>query len=498
MKTIKEINEKIRCGEAVIVRADEMPGIVEKDGAEKAAKKVDVVTTATFGAMCSSGAFLNFGHSDPPIKMQKVWLNEVEAYAGLAAVDAYIGASQLSETEGMSYGGAHVIEDLVNGKEVDLKATAYGTDCYPRKFVETSVSLADVNQAVMYNPRNNYQRYNAAINSSDKIIHTYMGTLLPGAKNVNFAGTGELSPLNNDPKYRTLGLGTRIFLCGAQGYIISEGTQHSPKTGFGNITVSGNLKEMDTRFLRAATMPKYGTTLCIGIGVPIPILSPEIAQATAVRNADIETSILDYSVPKLSRPQVAKVSYEELFSGTVEVDGISIKTAFMSSLRITNEILSELAHRIEDKQFYLTEPVVRLPLDSECKLMKLREKVIHVGDVMARDLKTAGKSDSIDSVSSLMIENNINQVPITDDAGKLCGIITSWDITKAIAEKKRKLAEFMTKKVVTSYADDPLDVATRKIEKHEINSTPVVDKEGRLTGIITLSDITRAYRSKGR
>ncbi|MFH1835581.1 MAG: CBS domain-containing protein, partial [Methanobacteriota archaeon] len=116
------------------------------------------------------------------------------------------------------------------------------------------------------------------------------------------------------------------------------------------------------------------------------------------------------------------------------------------------------------------------------------------GDVMARDLKTAEKSDSIDMVSNLMIENNINQVPITDDAGKLCGIVTSWDITKAIAEKKKKLSEFMTRKVITSLADDPLDLATRKIEKHEINSTPVVDKEGRLIGIITLSDITRAYR----
>ncbi|MFH1835665.1 MAG: homocysteine biosynthesis protein, partial [Methanobacteriota archaeon] len=425
MKTLKEINEKIKRGEAVVVRADEMPDIVDKEGAEKAAKKVDVVTTATFGAMCSSGAFLNFGHSDPPIKMQKVWLNEVEAYTGLAAVDAYIGATQLSETEGMNYGGAHVIEDLVNGKEVDLKAQAYGTDCYPRKFVETSVSLADLNQAVMYNPRNNYQRYNAAINSSDKILHTYMGTLLPGAKNVNFAGTGELSPLNNDPEYQTLGLGTRIFLCGAQGYIISEGTQHSPKTGFGTITVQGNLKEMDTKYLRAATMPKYGTTLYIGIGVPIPILNPEIAKATAVRNEDIETSILDYSVPKLSRPLVRKVSYEELFSGSVEVDGVSVKTAAMSSLRITNEILGELARRIEAKDFYLSEPVERLPRDSVFKPMRLREKVIHVGDVMARDLKTAEKSDSIDMVSNLMIENNINQVPITDDAGKLCGIVTS-------------------------------------------------------------------------
>ncbi|MFH1788989.1 MAG: homocysteine biosynthesis protein [Candidatus Altiarchaeota archaeon] len=496
MKTIVEINEKIRKGKAVIVRADEMHEIVEKHGPKKAAQKVDIVTTATFGAMCSSGAFINFGHSDPPIKMEKVFLNDVEAYTGLAAVDAYIGATQLSEIQGMDYGGAHVIEDLVAGKTVELRATAYGTDCYPRKSVETSICLDDVNQAYMFNPRNNYQRYNAATNTSDKILHTYMGVLLPHKKNVNFAGTGELSPLLNDPEYRSLGLGTKIFLCGGQGFIVSEGTQHSPTTGFGTIAVSGELREMDTRFLRAATMPDYGTTLYVGIGVPIPILDEKLAKATAVTNADIKTSILDYSVPRLSRPKISEVTYEELFSGTVELDGASVKTAAMSSLKVTNDILSELASWIEDKKFYLTEPVKRLARDTVFKPMKLSGKIVRVGDVMTKKLQTASQEDSVEHVSNIMIAKNINQVPIVGRGGKLVGIVTSWDITKATAEKKRKLADFMTKKVITSTRDESLDVAARKLEKHGINSTPVIDEKGKLIGIITLSDITRAYRQK--
>lgn len=495
MKTIAEINEKIKKGKAVIVRADEMPEIVEKNGLKKAAQKVDIVTTATFGAMCSSGAFINFGHADPPIKMAKLWLNDVEAYTGLAAVDAYIGATQLSESQGMEYGGAHVIEDLVAGKNVDLYATAYGTDCYPRKNVETSISLSDVNQAYMFNPRNNYQRYNAATNTSDKILHTYMGMLLPNKKNVNFAGTGELSPLLNDPEYQSLGLGTKIFLCGAQGFIVSEGTQHSPTTGFGTIAVSGDLKEMDTRFIRAATMPEYGTTLYVGIGVPIPILNEELAKATAVTNADIKTSILDYSVPRLNRPKLAEVSYEQLFSGQVELNGASIKTAAMSSLKITNEILDELASWIEGKDFFLTKPVKRLPRDTVFKPMKLSGKVIQVGDVMTKKLHTAGQDDSVEHVSHIMIEKNINQVPIVAGDAILVGIVTSWDITKATAEKKKKLSEFMTKKVITTKKEESLDAAARKLEKHEINSLPVVDEKANLLGIITLSDITRAYRN---
>jgi len=221
MKKIEEINEKIKRGDVCVVTAEEMKEIVEEIGAEKAYKEVDVVTTGTFGAMCSSGVFMNFGHADPPIKMQRVWLNDVEAYTGIAAVDAYLGVTQLSESR-EDYGGAHVIEELVSGKDVELRAVGYGTDCYPRKSIVTEISLEDLNQAVMVNPRNAYQRYKAATNSSDRILRTYMGTLLPNFGNVTFAGCGEISPLNNDPEYRTIGIGTRIFLCGAKGYIIGE------------------------------------------------------------------------------------------------------------------------------------------------------------------------------------------------------------------------------------------------------------------------------------
>lgn len=82
-KTIAQINEKIKSHKVCIVRADEMTKIVREIGPERASEKVDVVTTGTFGAMCSSGVFHNFGHSDPPIRMSKVWINDVEAYAGI-------------------------------------------------------------------------------------------------------------------------------------------------------------------------------------------------------------------------------------------------------------------------------------------------------------------------------------------------------------------------------------------------------------------------------
>lgn len=497
MKTIGEINERIRKGRAVIVSAEEMPDIVDRKGPKKAAESVDVVTTGTFGAMCSSGAFLNFGHSDPPIKMQKVFLNEVEAYTGLAAVDAYVGATELSLDRGMEYGGAHVIEDLVSGRDINLRATAYGTDCYPRKSIETTLTLDDLNQAFLFNPRNCYQRYNAAVNSSDSTLHTYMGTLLPGRRNVNFAGTGELSPLNNDPDYEVVGFGTRIFLGGGVGYVVGEGTQHNPLKKFATLSVKGNLRGMSSKYLKAATVTDYGTTLYVGIGIPIPVLNERIARNTAVRNRDIKVSVVDYGTQRLNRPVLREVDYESLFSGRVDLNGVAAKTSGLSSVRIARKIARQLEDWMNRGEFYLTEKLENLPGETTLKPMRMREKIVSISRVMTRNVITALEDEPIERVCNMMIKNGVDQIPIVDPDGIIKGIVTAWDITKATASGERKLEGVMTKKVITSSPDEAVDAVSRKLEKYGINSTPVVDSKRAVVGIVTLSDINRFYR-RGR
>ena len=369
-KTVEEINQKIKNGEAVVLTAMQMKEYVAQNGAKKAAKEVDVVTTGTFGIMCSSGAFLNFGHAEPPIKMQKVWLNDVEAYTGIAAVDAYIGATQMSEKQSFSYGGGHVIEDLVSGKEVELKATSYGTDCYPRKSINTWVGINDLNQATLLNPRNCYQKYSAAVNTSDRPIWTYMGNLLPSLGNATYAGAGEINPLCNDPTYRTIGLGTRIFLGGGTGYVIGEGTQHSPESGFGTLSVRGDLKKMNSQYLRGASLKGYGTSLYVGIGIPIPILDEELAKSTAVRDSEIFTEVIDYSTGQRNRPVLSKVSYAELNSGSIEVKGKTVSTQPRGIPAKARQITEELKKWISSGEFLLSAPVERLALTSESKVLK--------------------------------------------------------------------------------------------------------------------------------
>ena len=101
MKTIADINEKIRSGQAIVVTAEEILDIVKEKGIKKAAQEVDVVTTGTFGPMCSSGAYFNIGHSKPRIKLGggRAYLNDVLAYTGFAAADIFIGANALPDDD---------------------------------------------------------------------------------------------------------------------------------------------------------------------------------------------------------------------------------------------------------------------------------------------------------------------------------------------------------------------------------------------------------------
>jgi len=381
-KSYTEINEKIRQGKAVVVTAEEMIQIAEKHGYVEAASKIDVVTTGTFGPMCSSGAFLNFGHTSPKIKASKIWLNDVQAYGGIAAVDCYLGATEVVEGDPLNsvypgefnYGGGHVIEDLVAGNVIRLRAEGYGTDCYPARKYEKNITINDLRDAVLFNPRNAYQNYSCAVNMSDKTIYTYMGVLRPRMANANYATSGQLSPMFNDPYYMTIGIGTRIFLGGTQGYVAWQGTQHNPnvargkngvpKEGAGTIATIGNLKAMSPAWLVGASMLGYGVSLYVGIGIPIPVLNEEMARYTSVKNEEIYTQVYDYSMdyPKGGAlKSLGEVSYGELFSGEITLNGRKIITAPLSSYYKAREIAHILKEWIERGDFLLGEPQQHLP-----------------------------------------------------------------------------------------------------------------------------------------
>ncbi len=394
-KSYEEINERIKQGKAVVVTAEEIIDLVKEKGVEKAAREVDVVTTGTFGTMCSSGAFLNFGHSKPRIKMNRAYLNGVPAYAGIAAVDAYIGATALPESDPENrvypgrflYGGGHVIEDLVSGKQVKLEAFGYGTDCYPRQHIESWVTLEEINDAILFNPRNAYQNYGVAVNSSNKTIYTYMGVLKPRLGNVSYSTSGQLSPLINDPCYRTTGVGTRIFLGGGTGYVAWHGTQHNPSVsrgengvpldGAGTLALIGDLKQMSPEWLRGVSYAGYGASLAVAIGIPIPVLNEDILLSCTVTDEDIYAPVMDYSFayPQRVSEELAQVSYAELRSGSITIQNKEVPTTPLSSYAKARQIAQILKSWIAEGNFLLTEPVQALPsMDAGITMNNLEEK----------------------------------------------------------------------------------------------------------------------------
>ncbi len=383
MKTIKEINEKIKKGQVVVVTAEEIIELVDRKGAKKAAQEVDVVTTGTFGPMCSSGAYFNIGHSKPRIKIGggSCKFNDVPAYCGFAAVDIYLGATAIPDDDPRNkvfpgefkYGGGHVIQDLISGKDIRLEAASYGTNCYPRKKLETYINIKDLNEAVLFNIRNSYQNYNVAVNLSDKIIYTYMGVLKSNLGNANYCSAGQLSPLLKDPYYKTIGVGTRIFLGGGIGYVAWHGTQHNPgvkrrangvpAVPAGTLAVIGDLKQMKPEWLVGTSMLGYGVTLTVGIGVPIPVLSEEIVKYAAAKDEDIYTQIVDYSddYPNMTGRSLGEVNYAQLKSGKILVRGKEALTGNLSSYSKAHQIAEELKSWIKKGEFLLSEPVASLP-----------------------------------------------------------------------------------------------------------------------------------------
>lgn len=394
VKTYEQICDRIESGKAVVLTADEVMDYVDKKGLQATADEVDVVTTATFGPMCSSGCFLNFGHSKPKIRMSEAWIQDVLVYTGIAAVDVYLGATQLRHGDPANmyppgefrYGGGHVIEDLVAGKELQLFALSYGTDCYPLRELRTYFTISDLNQAIMVNPRNCYQNYNVAVNQSDKTIYTYMGRLDPDCKNANYCSAGQLSPLLNDPLYETIGIGTRIWLAGAHGHVYAEGTQHAPLCertsngvptgGAGTLALTADMKQMRSEFIRGVSFRGYGVSLSLGVGIPIPILNVDILKRTCIRDRDIMAPVVDYSAdyPQRSGNVLALVSYEQLRSGEIEVNGRQVAVGSLSSYYRALEIAHLLADEIRRGDFLITKPIAPLPKDSVMKTLVQREK----------------------------------------------------------------------------------------------------------------------------
>lgn len=383
MRTLAEINHKIAHQTAVVWTVEELKARVAEVGVTQTAKEVDVVTTGTFEPMESSGAIINLGHTDPPIKIRKCWLDGVPAYAGFGAVDLYLGATQQVDYTGLTdipdgeeskeRGGGHVIEDLIAGKSVQLRAIGQVTDCYPRGSFDTTITRETINQFYLFNPRNLYQNFIVGVNGGDRPLFTYLGPLQPRLSNAVYSNPGAISPLLNDPDLKLIGIGTQIFLGGGIGYIAWEGTQHFPlqkrlpnRTPIGpsaTLALIGDAKQMSSKWVRGCYFKNYGPSMMIGVGVPLPVLNEEVVKSCAIQDQDIVAPVVDFSIPRRVRPSFGLVNYAQLKTGRITVDGKSVRVAPLASVFLSRQVALELKQWIERGEFTLTEPVAAIPMN---------------------------------------------------------------------------------------------------------------------------------------
>ncbi|MDJ0517873.1 MAG: homocysteine biosynthesis protein [Trichodesmium sp. MO_231.B1] len=375
MRTIAEINDKIINKKAVVCTITEIKARIAETSITQTAKEVDVITTGTFEPMESSGAIINLGHTDPPIKIRSCWLDGVPAYSGFGAVDLYLGATQIAEDaeESKERGGGHIIEDLIAGKPVQLRAIGQVTDCYPRATFETTITRETINQFYLFNPRNSYQNFIVGVNGGDRPLFTYLGPLLPNLGNAVYSNPGAISPLFNDPDLEVIGIGTRIFLGGGIGYITWEGTQHFPlqkrlsnRTPIGpaaTLALIGDAKQMQPEWVRGCYFKNYGPSIMLGVGIPLPVLNEKVVANCAIQDQDIVAPVVDFSIPRRVRPTFGLFSYAQLKSGRIKIEGKLVRSAPLASIFLSHQIALELKEWIEAGEFTLTESVAPLPMD---------------------------------------------------------------------------------------------------------------------------------------
>jgi homoserine O-acetyltransferase len=114
-----------------------------------------------------------------------------------------------------------------------------------------------------------------------------------------------------------------------------------------------------------------------------------------------------------------------------------------------------------------------------------------VGDVMIRDVVTIRQGSSVEEAARIMMTAGVTHLPVISEEGRLEGIVTAWDVSKAVALKLAQLEEIMTRRVVTIGQNDPIERAAKNMNDHNISALPVIDEGQKVIGMITSDGVSR-------
>ncbi|MCJ7445541.1 MAG: methanogenesis marker 16 metalloprotein [Methanotrichaceae archaeon] len=312
MRSFSEILKHIEQREAVVLTSHEVCDLVST-GQKEMLMDVDVVTTATRAVMSGTYAILSFHVAEPGSfrSASSIELNGIPGFVGpcpnenLGIVDLIIyGTSHgISEPD---YEGGHLFRDLVERKPVHIEMKTNDG-----KLLVTEVTLDDMPHADLFGSRHAFKNYSAFVNPSDKPIDTifHVRPFESECQSATFSGCGQINPIKNDPFLETIGVGTRILLNGAEGFVLGKGTRSSLDRP--NLAGFADMHKMDPEYM-GGFMTSAGPECICSWAVPIPVTSPSILEEIARLDQEIPLPVMDV----ISRKCIFTADYGQVWNGT--------------------------------------------------------------------------------------------------------------------------------------------------------------------------------------
>lgn len=308
-RTLKEIQEKIKNGNANVFTAEELCKLLE-EGQEVNFEDIDVVTTATKGLMSGTTAIIQFRVSEPGLfqKAKNMSLNGIPCYVGpcpneyLGLVDAIVYGTEHSKDNPL-YGGGHLFRDLIENKEIAVKVRTV-----ENQRIETTIKLQDMLFAKIFAIRNSFKNYLAFVNTTNEPVSTIFSVkeLKGPLYEATFCGCGAINPIQNDPDLEVIGIGSPILMNGARGYIMGEGTRSSKEKP--NLMGIADMHKMKPEYT-GGFITSAGPEVINSWAAPIPVLNEKILNNMKKLDKDIHLQIVDV----IGRKPLGETTYGEVW-----------------------------------------------------------------------------------------------------------------------------------------------------------------------------------------
>jgi IMP dehydrogenase len=174
---------------------------------------------------------------------------------------------------------------------------------------------------------------------------------------------------------------------------------------------------------------------------------------------------------------------------------VDISSMFSRNIRLNTPIVSAAMDTVTEDELAIAIAreggigVIHKNMTIE-KQAALVKRVKRAENVMIIDPITINPEATVAEAMNLMAEYGIGGIPVIEKSGKLIGIVTNRDL-RFENNRKKKISEVMTTNLITTNHQTTLEAAARILQKHKIEKLPMIDENGKLMGLITYKDITK-------